>query len=402
MNPNPEHESAYFLVGLSKELLGKRFRIFDGATLGRAVNATVFLPDPTLGRQHARFEVSAAGPRIINCSHEAGIPVNGECRTRHLLRVGDVIALGRFELRLELAQAGPRRGNEVTPHTPLASEVAEQKERLSSGVVLTLRLGGSPQLPDAGSMVPRLWATLAPLARNAGARFLLQDPVCPRIVWHDEGRRDPSLLYAAAKLAQAIHRSSFLAHHGRAEIGIGAGIAAGRFCEMECKSKAAVWGGAAETSLLLAASAAVSTTLVNLKARSEQAVRLIGYQGEGTGRRQKLVVAQRASLIGFGHRVDALLVRVNHDPETQKAMVTLICRAPLEMNEEYRVQSVSGSERVFTSRSFEKLSDLGAIRVQLSGHHPLDSIAHWLGLDGDLNQRLLLQAPHQAARQLAA
>lgn len=396
MSSESDRESSFCLVGLSKELSGKRFELSDGATLGRAVNASVFLPDPALGRQHARFEESSLGPALINCSHDPGLVVNGHSRRRHLLRNGDVVKLGRFELRFEVTH-----NHATVPETRPQSVPLEDcsTDELSRGIVLTIRLVGSTSQKAILPLGQNLWTALKPLVESAGGRLFQQDQLQPRIVFRDRGKSSARALHSAVKVTQAVHRLAFLATTGQGGMGVAVGLAAGSYREIVTSDFMGVWGGAADESLRLALNARVHDTLMANNAHPPISVK--GYQGEGEGRRQKLVLAHRCWIAGFNQRFEALIIRINFDPETGLTLATVLCRSPIEMNEDYQLGSPNGA-RAFRSRSFDRLPDGIGTRVQFSGRHSLESVSEWLGLQVPLQSPLLTHSSIQPSRPLAA
>jgi pSer/pThr/pTyr-binding forkhead associated (FHA) protein len=92
---------ATMLVFVSLPLLelhperGRRRRLHDGATIGRAADCDVRLQDLLVSRHHARVAASEIGAGIEDLDSSNGLYVNGRRRTGvSPLHPGDVIQLG--------------------------------------------------------------------------------------------------------------------------------------------------------------------------------------------------------------------------------------------------------------------------------------------------------------------
>jgi hypothetical protein len=67
---------------------------------GRGATATVYLPDVTVSREHARFNVSADGLTVTDLASTNGTYVNGTRHATGRLDVDDLLMIGKFHLRV--------------------------------------------------------------------------------------------------------------------------------------------------------------------------------------------------------------------------------------------------------------------------------------------------------------
>jgi len=97
---SPPLENPY-LQGKRGPILGQRFEIRDGWTIGRSRTCQIQLPDPSISRQHARFRLSQGQWFIQDLQSSAGTFVNDRKVDATSLRIGDRIRMGssEFEFR---------------------------------------------------------------------------------------------------------------------------------------------------------------------------------------------------------------------------------------------------------------------------------------------------------------
>jgi len=81
--------------------ISHRIPIRPGLSLGRASDNDVVLRDFSVSRHHARIEGDDESPRITDLGSTNGVKVNGEFVTSAVIRPGDVLAIGSFELNVE-------------------------------------------------------------------------------------------------------------------------------------------------------------------------------------------------------------------------------------------------------------------------------------------------------------
>ena len=94
-----------FLLGLNDEIEGMRFRLQEGHTFGRDITADLFLPDPSLARQHCKVRRDKLQAELVSCGFGGWMLLNGRRTHRARLLVGDVIAIGRFNFRASRDQS---------------------------------------------------------------------------------------------------------------------------------------------------------------------------------------------------------------------------------------------------------------------------------------------------------
>jgi FHA domain len=77
--------------------------------IGRSLVADLRFEDPTVSRRHALIVREVTGMRLLDDRSHYGVFVNGERVDSHMLRDGDVIALGRNTLLYQHVPAPARR-----------------------------------------------------------------------------------------------------------------------------------------------------------------------------------------------------------------------------------------------------------------------------------------------------
>jgi len=122
-------------------------------TLGRGPHNTILLDDPAVSGRHAAIVFDApqeTGPVLVDLGSTNGIRVNGARVTRHVLKHGDIIDIGRHRLRyLE----------EQTINEPLG-DAAVARIRVLNG-------------PDVGRET-ELAAATVPLGEPGGAQAVIE------------------------------------------------------------------------------------------------------------------------------------------------------------------------------------------------------------------------------------
>jgi len=88
---------AYTAAGENRFLTLNRER----ATVGRQEGNDLVLSDHTVSRRHAEFVRAAEGFMVKDLGARNGVSVNGNRVQQALLKVGDIVTLGLFELRFE-------------------------------------------------------------------------------------------------------------------------------------------------------------------------------------------------------------------------------------------------------------------------------------------------------------
>lgn len=90
-----------FLVGLTGPVAGQRIELWTENSIGRGSHNEILVADASLSRVHAR--VLALGDMFVlqDVGSSNGTLVNGQPVTTHALAPGDVVTLGKVELRFE-------------------------------------------------------------------------------------------------------------------------------------------------------------------------------------------------------------------------------------------------------------------------------------------------------------
>ena len=80
---------------------GMTYVLAPGNTIaGRSGESGIFLPDVTVSREHARFQVDANGLSMTDLGSTNGTYVNGRRHEAGLLSEGDELLIGKFQLRV--------------------------------------------------------------------------------------------------------------------------------------------------------------------------------------------------------------------------------------------------------------------------------------------------------------
>ncbi len=93
--------SAYLLRVLGGIAAEPEFRISGAARVGRSLDSDVHLPDPSVSRIHALFDVQNGALVVHDAGSTNGTYVNKERIDTAVLNPGDVVAFGHAELRVE-------------------------------------------------------------------------------------------------------------------------------------------------------------------------------------------------------------------------------------------------------------------------------------------------------------
>ncbi|HEY8314953.1 MAG TPA: FhaA domain-containing protein [Candidatus Baltobacteraceae bacterium] len=80
-------------------------RLARTTRVGRSDDRDLFLVDPSVSRAHAIIEVDTDSPIVHDLGSTNGTFVNGERISSRRLHLGDVVAFGNTQMRLETAQA---------------------------------------------------------------------------------------------------------------------------------------------------------------------------------------------------------------------------------------------------------------------------------------------------------
>ncbi|QBI21605.1 FHA domain-containing protein [Egibacter rhizosphaerae] len=84
---------------------GARFLLDrDVVTVGRHPDSDIFFDDITVSRRHAEFRREDEGFRVVDAGSLNGTYVNGQRTEEHLLDTGDEVQVGKFKLRVYVAE----------------------------------------------------------------------------------------------------------------------------------------------------------------------------------------------------------------------------------------------------------------------------------------------------------
>ena len=96
----------------------------DLTRVGRSMTADIALEDGAVSRRHAIFVSNPGAPvEVVDQGSRNGILVNGECAKRRVLHHGDVVTIGRTEMRFLELTPGSLDGD--TDALPLADSRGE-------------------------------------------------------------------------------------------------------------------------------------------------------------------------------------------------------------------------------------------------------------------------------------
>jgi len=95
------------LVVLTEGLTGRSHELSaDRTTIGRAEDNTFQVPDPSVSSHHCEVLLSSGELRVKDLNSTNGTYINEEQITEAVLKPGQVLRLGRIEIRLEDGTAG--------------------------------------------------------------------------------------------------------------------------------------------------------------------------------------------------------------------------------------------------------------------------------------------------------
>jgi DNA-binding NtrC family response regulator/pSer/pThr/pTyr-binding forkhead associated (FHA) protein len=104
-------------------------------TIGRALEADIYVKDPSLSRIHARLSLGPEGIRIRDLGSSNGTRVRGELvlpEREQAVRPGDPIDLGRCTVVVQLQASAPDRPRRVWPHSYLELRLEDLAQRAKS------------------------------------------------------------------------------------------------------------------------------------------------------------------------------------------------------------------------------------------------------------------------------
>lgn len=106
------------LIGLVEPVAGRTFTLRSSQmTVGRAVSCDIQIDEPSLSSEHARLSPTSEGWRIMNLLSTNGIYVNAKKVFAHDLQHGDIIKLGRVQLRFHQPDAANASSTKVKNHS---------------------------------------------------------------------------------------------------------------------------------------------------------------------------------------------------------------------------------------------------------------------------------------------
>ena len=391
MTNDDSAENSWRLVGLNDELCGKRFALRHGLSLGRAVHADVFLPDPDVARHHCRIEVARNRIELSTAHPNGSFALNGRLVRSTVLKSHDIVTVGRFRLRVERSESPGPDGREDPKRARQACSSITEAATGQSGLVLVGRLVAGPARSGFPEFAHRLRERLRHLVTTNAATLNAADPTCWRICWLDSEQGIEKLRASAGRIACSVHRIAYSTGGSRVAIG----LARGRVNVADVgQSDPLIWGPAVDRGLRLATLAAPCSTLLDPNgevadapsrtevARHSGAPLLVrGFRADGDGRREKLSTATPASL-RCGHGVvDAFVVRVTYDPQTSLATINLLCSAPLDSGSSYVLTIAPLSGLQLRCGACEPIENSEAFRARLTGTWPREGLISLFGFD---------------------
>ena len=72
-----------------------------GVSIGRSQNNEIFINDSTVSSQHAKIYTIYEASYIEDLNSTNGTYINGKPIQKHLIKPGDVIRIGRHQLKIE-------------------------------------------------------------------------------------------------------------------------------------------------------------------------------------------------------------------------------------------------------------------------------------------------------------
>lgn len=390
----------YCLVGLTGEIAGKCFPLREGISIGRSVDADVFLPDRTLRRHHCRIETpadpeptSADGLELVRCGNGAPARVNGETIERRRIGLGDLIEIGRFRLKVQRKDAPSPPGRPPrlrTYATPL--RIAGATSDTFSGQTLVARLSTAGDPGRVPELAARLLNMVQPQIESLGGQLLADDLLHWRIVWETSAPGIDALIHHGLCAAVMLHQAAFLASRGDRRASWTIGLSRNEFhTGVSASGQALAWGAGLDEAFRLSLAHGAGLTMLNLV--NADAGPLLGNVASGThfavqgwrcadvGRRIKYVMAQRADVDGR----EALIVKAAHDPANAASTIAMLAKFPLETGESARLSVLHpGSSALTTAemecRSCQPAADTDGFRLLFDVDGPLERLTQLLGL----------------------
>ena len=381
MQHDQGREREYCLVGLNDELNGKRIPLRDGATIGRDCAADVFLPDPAIRRHQCRIRLTAAACELHQLGDGQLAQVNGSFVQSAELKVGDVLQLGRFQLRVDQQQATSDVGG--TPRKTFAPEQGAPAGpvpycRPNQGSILAARLRitqPGDRLPDVADW---LRERCTRIIREAGGRCVGDDPLYWHAYWKNSDDQDQTQV-CAVRAGLACRQLEFLGTGLGGTVQWVAAVASGDFYTAKGRRGDLLWGEAVERASVLAATQPAGILPVDNLSQEHPWLRLVGTSPGWTpredtvvgvrlaagGRRQRYLIAIPVQLSLARFRIVALLAGCSHDPQTCLTALSVLCRDPLEGAETYSLCRDTGDVSDLTCSKCQPATESGGFRAEL-------------------------------------
>jgi predicted component of type VI protein secretion system len=130
---------------------GRSIEVEDGLVLGRVSGCGIVLDDDKVSRKHARLIVQVGVVEVEDLGSRNGVHINGARVLRRVLRDGDVLLIGRTEIRFVEGAAAPRP---AAPDLAGVDLLAEEEEPSAPAVAeaedeLELDFGSADEAPAA-------------------------------------------------------------------------------------------------------------------------------------------------------------------------------------------------------------------------------------------------------------
>ncbi len=103
--------------------------------LGRGEGCDIIIPSSNISRTHAKFAISDKECKVMDAGSTNGIFINGAKVNESVLKEGDILKLGKFELRVEKSEPPA-----VPGQAPAKTAPAQRKLRRSSTIISVLIL----------------------------------------------------------------------------------------------------------------------------------------------------------------------------------------------------------------------------------------------------------------------
>ncbi|MCP3662884.1 MAG: FHA domain-containing protein [Gammaproteobacteria bacterium] len=155
----------------------------DSLFAGREPEAAVYLDDPSVSRRHARFFTVFGETFVEDLNSTNGTLLNQRNVVKHILKHGDVIAIGSFTIRFideEAAHVQEQNQNEtvvVSPRNQSESDGVEKKVIVPKTATLRFfrgpKKGDETQIERSLFTIGRPGGEVAAIARRSQGFFLL-------------------------------------------------------------------------------------------------------------------------------------------------------------------------------------------------------------------------------------